>query len=155
MLTTTLVIACGGCVHSLVWFHFPAIDSCVWIFPTWLLALAAIRSYDDAKLMLVPPLPLALILVILILVFAPAMTGPLLSFWIPISCVAGTVSGVKKPTNARNTVMFLAGVAFFALIGFGVRDYSAYNAMTPQERIESLPPHYRPNVDAVQLEHKR
>lgn len=148
MLTSTAVIACGNCVHSSIWYRFPAIDSCVWIFPLWIVVLSGVRTFGNAKLRLVPSFPVTLILVFLILLLAPAMIGPPLGFWIPISCIAGTWSAFKLSKRVKTAAVITATVAVVAQIGFGFHDYAVYKAMTHQERLEFVSPLHRPNVEA-------
>ncbi len=135
------MLACGNCVYYAMWHAFPQTSSWVIIIPLWFLALSAIRTFSTSKLRTIPPLFFAVPLVFLVGLFAPGMIGPPLGFWIPICCIAGTVSGWSREQSQtiRKTVIALTGCVLVALVASGSRDYVTYNQIPAAERAKFTP----------------
>lgn len=135
-------LACGACVFSEIWFRFPPIASWCLIFPIWMVSLGAVRSKGGFPVRLVPPLPVSILLTVGMLLLWPGSLGPLMGIWIPVSCVAGTITTIRSqdPRAPRRIVSVIAVATTLCLVGFGAWNYSNYFALSAAERISKLPP---------------
>lgn len=140
-LYVTTTLACGNCVYYAMWHKFPPTNSWVVIIPLWFVLLSAIRTFSNGKLWAIPTLHFALPIVIVVGVIAPGMIGPPLGFWIPICCIAGTVSAISNDQSPliRKRVLRLTGCVLVALVAFAACDYVAYNNMSAKERAKFTP----------------
>jgi hypothetical protein len=138
-----MLVACGNCFYYAIWFRFPAISTCVVVFPVWLLALSTVRTAAGLRLAAVPSLWIALPLIAAVVWFAPGMIGPLLGVWIPICCVWGTGAALTRAESLplRSSAIVLSLGALVALLIGGTYDY-VVAARMPADQRERLRPRW-------------
>jgi len=136
LISSTATFACGTCVYLSIWHRFPAIESWCLIFPLWFVALAAIRTIFRTALSGLPALWIAVPLVLLVALLSPGSAGPLLGAWIPVCCIAGTISGLRRQPvdRPRRAVRSILIIAMLALISGGAWDFIAYEQMPAEAR---------------------
>ena len=135
------LIACGTCIHFSLWQRFPAVDSWVIIFPIWFVVLSGFRTFLWIPLLAIPRLYLAVPLVLAVAFFAPGTLGPYLGIWIPVCCVIGTISGIRKSPNSqvRTSIATVTILALASLISFAWYNYNLQSKMSSEERAKYLP----------------
>lgn len=138
---TNVLLACGNCAYYALWLKFPPTASWVVIFPVWFLLLSAGRTWTGKPLAGIPTLYSAIPLVLIVVLLAPATVGPALGFWIPVCCVIGTWSGIRRyhATSLGRTLIGLTAAIGVSLVAFGAFDYRLYHSMSAAEKARFRP----------------
>lgn len=132
-----MIVACGVCVHWIVWTVFPPATPWAFVFAAWFWCLALLARWGGARLG-VPGIVVATLLVLAAAFVGTSGLGPLPALLFVPACLIGSVAALRRTFErpiVRHAARALPAMALLALALLWVQATRAAARLSPADRV--------------------